>query len=96
MTRWWALCVCIGVFSPLLSAQTWQDKPGVKDTFTISSGYFSTNYAPLFTDPDKPQAIPYLYHYTQGTAALNSGNYKDAIDLFDKAIEENPREPLPY
>lgn len=45
MTRWWALCVCIGVFSPLLSAQTWQDKPGVKDTFTISSGYFSTNYA---------------------------------------------------
>jgi tetratricopeptide (TPR) repeat protein len=74
----------------------------VNNDFAIDFGHveidrkFSTDYAHLYTIPEKEADFNTLIYQMRGEKALAFGYYEQAVHDFGKAIERNPLSPLSY
>ena len=57
---------------------------------------FSTDYAHLFSQRGQESDFNTLSHQVRGEKALESGYYEQAVHDFEKAIEANPTNLIPY
>lgn len=80
-----------------------------KYSFSIPGGYqdpsighpeidrkFSTDYTPLYSNPNQEVDFNSLSHQLRGEKALAFGYYDQAIQDLGKAIDTNPTNPVPY
>lgn len=57
---------------------------------------FSSNGAPLFSNPKQETNFDSLAYQIRGEVARSSGYYDQAIHDFSKVIEKKPQDPMPY